>query len=262
MAEQSVLLVSREGNICTLAINRPERRNALNREGLIAIGDILNGLKDDPETRVVVLRGAGEAAFCSGMDIGGGTQPSEAVAGKENPLQYAKDAITYCPKPVIAMVYGYALGAGCDIAACCDFRIAAEGATLGINPVKLGRVYRYEGIHRFINLVGISATRELFFTGRFIPAARAKEIGLVDRVVPVSELPEATYALAREIAENAPLAVQGTKTLINMILKYQMVSPEQEAEMLALEDTVNASEDTKEGFRAFAERRKPVFKGK
>ncbi|MFH0769236.1 MAG: enoyl-CoA hydratase/isomerase family protein, partial [Chloroflexota bacterium] len=116
MAEQSVLLVSRENNICTLTINRPERRNALNTEGLIAIGDILNGLKDDPETRVVVIRGAGEAAFCSGMDIASGTQPTGAVGGKENPLQYAKDGITYCPKPVIAMIYGYALGAGCDIA--------------------------------------------------------------------------------------------------------------------------------------------------
>ncbi len=260
MIEQNVLLVSKEGNICTLTINRPEKRNAINVEALIAIGDILNA--HDPETRVVVIRGAGEAAFCSGMDIGGGTQPSEAVAGKENPLQYAKDGITYCPKPVIAMIYGYALGAGCDIAACCDFRIAAEGATLGINPVKLGRVYRYEGIQRFINLVGIAATRELFFTGRFITTARAKEIGLVDRVVPASELPEATYALAREIAENAPQAVQGTKNRINMILKYQTASPEHEAEMLALENKINESEDTKEGRRAFAERRKPVFKGR
>lgn len=262
MTEQNVLLVSKEGNVCTLTINRPEKRNALNTEVLIGLGDSLNALKDDPEVRVIVIRGVGEAAFSSGMDIGGGSQPSAAEGIKANPFQYAKDGITYCPKPVIAMIYGYALGGGCDLATCCDFRIAAEEATLGINPVKLGRVYRYEGIQRFIGLVGIAATRELFFTGRFITATRAKEIGLVDQVVPASELPAVTYALAREIAENAPLAVQGTKILINRLLKYQKPSPEDEAEMLALENKINESEDTREGLRAFAERRKPLFKGR
>ncbi len=260
MTEENVLLVSKEENVCTVMINRPEKRNALNTEALIKVGDALNALKDDSEVRVVVIRGAGEAAFCSGIDIG--PQPGSRVTVRENPFQYAKDGILYCPKPVIAMIYGYALGGGCDLASCCDFRIAAEGATLGINPVRLGRVYRWEGIQRFINVVGLSAARELFLTGRFITAVRAKEIGLVDQVVPASELPAVTYALARELAENAPLAVQGTKTLINMVLKYQKPSPEDEAAMMALENRVNESEDTKEGRRAFLEKRKPVYKGR
>ena len=261
MAENEIL-VEKEGFVSTLIINRPERRNALNVGALVGLGDSLNALKDDPETRVIVLRGAGEDAFCAGMDLSPGAQSGVPDRIKQIPLQYAKDGIIYCPKPVIAMVYGYALGAGCDLVVDSDLRIAAEGARLGINPVKLGRLYIHEGIQPFLNLVGIAATKELFFTGRFITASRAKEIGLVDRVVPDSELPKVTYALAQEIAENAPLAVQGTKITINTLLKYQKPSPEDDAEMVALMNKVNESEDFKEAHKAFSEKRKPVFKGK
>ena len=261
MAENEIL-VEKEGFVATLIINRPQRRNALNTGALVGLGDSLNTLKDDPETRVIVIRGAGEDAFCSGMDLSPGAQTGAPERVKQNPLQYAKDGITYCPKPVIAMIYGYALGAGCDLAVTSDFRIAAEGARLGINPVKLGRLYYHEAIRQFISLVGIAATKELFFTGRFITASRAKEIGLLDQVVPDSELPAVTYALAQEIAENAPLAVQGTKTTITTLAKYQKPSPEDEAEMIALMNKVNESEDFKEALKAFSEKRKPVFKGK
>lgn len=261
MAENE-LLIEKEGYIATLIINRPQRRNALNTAVLVGLGDSLNTLEDDPEIRVIVIRGAGEDAFCSGMDLGAGAQSGAPERIKQNPLQYAKDGIRHCPKPVIAMIYGYALGAGCDLAVTSDFRIAAEGARLGINPVKLGRLYFHEAIQHFINLVGIAATKELFFTGRFITASRAKEIGLVDQVVPDSELLAVTYALAQEIAENAPLAVQGTKTTINKLLEYQKPSPEDEAEMLALMNRVNESEDFKEALKAFAGKRKPEFKGK
>ena len=261
MAENEILL-EKENYIATLTINRPQRRNALNTGALIALGDNLNALKDDPETRVIILRGAEEQAFCSGMDLGPGAQGGVPERAKQNPLQYAKDGITYCPKPVIAMIYGYALGAGCDVAVTCDFRIAAEGARLGINPVKLGRLYYHEAIQSFISLVGIAATKELFITGRFLPAARAKEIGLVNQVVPDAELPTVTYAMAQEIAENAPLAVQGTKTTIATLMNYQKLSKKDEAEMVALMNKVNASEDFKEAMKAFGEKRKPEFKGK
>ncbi len=263
MTEQNVLLVSKEKNVCTLTINRPERRNAVNREALVRLGDSLSALKDDSEARVVVIRGAGEESFCSGMDLSDDSR-SEAAGGTKQkpPLQYVTDEILSCPKPVIAMIYGYALGAGCDLALTCDFRIVAEGARLGINPVKIGNLYNYEAVQRFINLVGISATKEMFFTGRFLTASRAKEIGLINQVVPASELPAVTYALAQEIAENAPLAVEGTKIFISKLLEYQKPSPENEAEMRAMMKMVSGSEDWKEGHKAFREKRKPVFMGR
>lgn len=262
MAEE-VLLMQKAENICTVTINRPERRNSLNLDVLLRLGDTLHALKDDPEVRVVVLRGAGDKAFSAGMDIGGiATVSAEEAAKKGNPIDYATESIISYPYPVIAMIYGAAMGAGCDLAVTCDLRIAADTAMMGINPVKLGLVYPAAGIQRLINVVGLPRAKELFFTGRFIDMGRAKEIGLVNLVVPAGELSSITYALAREIAENAPLAVSTTKTIFNKLLKYQRVSAEDEAEIMALIDSVMRSEDAKEGPMAFIQKRKPAFKGR
>lgn len=262
MAEE-VVLMEKEGHICTLTINRPDRRNALTLEVLYRLGDAFNTLRDDSDVRVVVLRGAGEKAFSSGMDIGSSVMVSEEeMAQKGNPIDYAMGSIISYPYPVIAMIYGAAVGAGCDLAVSSDLRIAADTARMGINPVKIGLVYHPPGIQRLINVVGVPRAKELFFTGRFIDAQQAKEIGLVNYVVPAEELPSKTYALAREIAENAPLAVSATKTIFNKLLKYQKMSAEDEAEMMALIIIVESGEDVKEGMIAFAEKRKPDFKGR
>ena len=262
MAED-VLLVAKEDNICTITINRPERRNALNVEIFYRLGDTLNALKDDREVRVVVIRGAGEKAFSAGMDIGGiPTVAEEAVKRGGNPIDYAMESIVSYTYPVIAMIYGAAMGAGCDLAMTCDLRIAADTARMGINPVKLGVVYPPSGIQRLINLVGLPRAKELLFTGRFIDAQRAKEMGLVNQVVPTEELASVTYDLAREIAANAPLSVSATKTIINRLLRYQRLSAEDEAEIMTLIATVMNSEDAKEGPLAFLQKRKPEFKGR
>jgi enoyl-CoA hydratase/carnithine racemase len=258
-----VVLTERAEDICTITINRPEKRNALNVDVLLRLGDTFNALRDDSDTRVVVLRGAGEKAFSSGVEIGGiATVSPEEAAKKGNPIDYATESIVSYPCPVIAMIYGAAMGAGCDLAVTCDLRILADTARMGINPVKLGLVYPPAGIRRLINVVGLPQAKELFFTGRFIDAQRAKEIGLVNQVVPVDELLSATYALAREIAENAPLAVRTMKTIFNKLLECQRVSAEDEAEIMALVETVMRSEDAEEGPAAFAQRRKPDFKGR
>ncbi len=256
-----LLLVQKEGNICTLTINRTERRNSMNPEILLQLGDTLNSLKEEGEVRVVVIRGAGEEAFSSGYDIGriGNGSGREETAPRRNPLEYGMEAVLAYPYPVIAMIYGYAIGAGLELAVTCDLRLAADTARLGITPAKLGVVYHHPGILKFVNLVGVAQTKELFYTGRLITAQRAEHIGLVDHVLPTQELAKATYDLAREIAENAPLSVSGTKATISKLLNYQTLRPEDEAELRKLQAQAYASDDLKEGQRAFMEKRKPKF---
>jgi enoyl-CoA hydratase/carnithine racemase len=163
---------------------------------------------------------------------------------------------------VIAMLNGYAFGAGCELAVCCDIRIGADHIRMGIPPAKLGLVYHWTGLQRFIQVIGLKSTKELFFTGRFFRGQRLKEVGLVDYLVPAAELEGFVYEMAREISENAPLAVKGTKRVINLLLQSSQMNQCSitEAETLALE--AFNSEDLKEGQLAFLEKRKPVFKGK
>ena len=263
MAEE-LLLVEKEADICTLTINRPDKRNALNPEILLQLGDALNSLKEEGGMTVVVIRGAGEQSFSSGYDIGripsGGTR--EQTGPRRNPLEYGMGSILDYPYPVIAMIYGYAVGAGLELAVTCDLRLVADTARLGITPAKLGIVYRHTAIRHFINLVGTAHTKELFYTARLIDAQRARDIGLVDHVVPAEELASTTYDLAREIAQNAPLSVSGAKVAISKLLNYQTLSPEDEAELQNLQAQAMLSEDLKEGQRAFMEKRKPRFTGR
>jgi enoyl-CoA hydratase len=257
-----LILLEKDDGVATLTINRPEKRNSVNPEALLQLGDTLMALADDGETRVVVIRGTGEKAFSSGFDIGriGGDAPPE-TGPRRNPLGYGLKNVRDFPCPVIAMIYGYAVGAGLELAATCDLRVAADTARLGITPTKLGLVYNAEGLRKFIDLVGMSQTRELFYTARLVDAARAAEIGLVDHVVPAAELADYTYGLAREIAGNAPLAVRGTKTTINRLLEFSRLSPEADAELRQLQAASMQSDDLKEGQRAFMEKRKPNFSG-
>ena len=264
--DEDLLLTGKKGQVLWITFNRPERRNALSPLLLFQLAELLKKVKQEDEVRCVVLRGAGDKAFSSGYDIAAipaGVSPEVLEElRKKNPMDTSLDAIATFPYPVIAMINGVAFGAGCEVAATCDIRIAGESARLGMPPAKLGLVYMPAGLQRFVNVIGLAYAKEMFFTGRYYPVARAKEMGLVNYVVPDGELAAFTEEMAQEIAGNAPLSLKGIKTTFNALLHYQKIDPEDEKLVQMLVAQTLGSEDLKEGRKAFAEKRKPVFQGK
>ena len=260
MAENKEILTETENSICTLTLNRPEKRNSLTRETLELLRDEIRRLAENPDVRCLVITGAGDKAFCSGYDIG-------AISGEEydgggHPLTEAMEAVKNYPLPVIAMINGHAFGAGLELAVTCDLRVCADDAKLAIPPAKLGVTYGYEGIRKFLALAGPGLTRELFLTGNPIDAARAEKKGLVNHVVKRENLREFTRSRARGIRENAPLSMISLKKTINILEEGKPLSKEDEELIRSLARKVRGSEDSGEGKRAFAEKRKPVFRGK
>lgn len=263
---EELVLTTIAGHVATLILNRPDKRNALSPELLSVLTAQLMELRDNPEVRCVVIRGTGRQAFSAGFDIGrlgeSSAQPgSDRPQGESQPSR-PNNLIHEFPYPVIAMIYGYCVGAGLELAVACDLRIAAEDAKLGITPAKLGIVYSHDPIKDLVALIGPAFTKEMFFTGRLVDAQRAYAMGLVNQVSPAEALETFTYALAEEIAHNAPLSVRGSKAAVRRILDGSPLTPEEEARFLALQQEANFSEDLAEGRRAFFERRKPQFKGK
>jgi enoyl-CoA hydratase/carnithine racemase len=162
---------------------------------------------------------------------------------------------------VLAAIPGACLGGGLELAVRCDLRIAGEGARLGMPPAKLGLIYGHTGLARFIDVIGVARTKELFLTGRELAAERAEAIGLVNEVVPDEELDSAAVDLAAEIAANAPLAARGNKRAIETLAAFPRLSPQQERELIELRRSCFGSEDFREGIRAFSEKRKPRWTG-
>lgn len=258
------LLVEKRDKILTLILNRPEKRNALTPEMLIQIHETLKNA-EHADTRSVIIRGAGEQAFSSGYDISAiptnASAEQKALLDKTSPFDLAMDSIINFPFPVIAMLNGYAFGGACDLAVACDFRIAVDDIQMGMVPARLGMVYFPEGLQRFIRVIGWQHTKEMFFTARRYKSMELKSMGLVDDLVPREKLETVTYALAREIAQNAPLALKGMKQILNLIAASQKLDPTRQQAADALVQAAINSQDLKEGQAAFLEKRKPNFKG-
>jgi len=259
MAYQNILLDTSD-LISTLTINRPDKRNALNQATRDEIVHALSVLEESPDSRVLVITGSGDKAFIAGADISefeGRTAITQREAMKGLRIF---SVIEEFPKPVIAMINGFCLGGGLELALACDIRIASDNAKLGQPEINLGIIPGGGGTQRLTRLVGEGKSMELILTGDFIDAAEAKAIGLVNDVVSAAELPSRVRALASRIAERSPIALrmakEAVKTAARMNLREGL---DRETDLFSL---TFGSEDKAEGVRAFLEKRKPNFKGR
>ena len=255
------VLVDKQENIATVTISRPQVLNALNDETISELIHCFSELQKDAKIIVIILTGSGEKAFVSGADINelkvadsfGGVKKS--LKGEE--LMFLMENMD---KVVIGAINGYALGGGCELALGCDIRIASENAKLGLPEVSLGIIPGYGGTQRLPRLVGLGKAKELIFTGDLIDAQECLRIGLVEKVVPLSELLPTCKNLAAKIATRGPLAVGIAKKCINLSLDVDLKTGcDYEATQFGI---VCSSQDKVEGTSAFLEKRKPNFTGK
>jgi enoyl-CoA hydratase len=255
------LLVAVDGAVATVTVNRPGVLNALNAAALAELDTAMRALQADPSVRVVILTGAGEKAFVAGADIKElATLTPDAAKAHAELGQRVFDLVERLGKPVIAAVNGFALGGGCELAMACTVRLAVDTAKFGQPEVKLGLTPGFAGTQRLPRLVGKGRAMELVLGGGPIDAAEALRIGLVNRVVPAAALLDAARDLARAWAANAPLAMRYAMEAISHGLETSFAEGcFVEASLFGL---AFATEDMREGTRAFLEKRKPEFMGR
>jgi enoyl-CoA hydratase/carnithine racemase len=282
LPDGKLLIDEPAGGVVRLTISNPSKRNALDHPILDAITATLSELASgraaareetsaasaaaaEPSARCVVITGA-HGMFSAGYDIGEiPEQEFEEQAERlvAHPFTEAIDALEGFPYPTLAVLPGHTIGGGLELALACDLRLAQEGIKLGMPPAKLGLVYSHTGLRRFLDAIGAARTRELFLLGRYIDAPTALAWGLVNRVAPAEELDAVALELASELAGNAPLAQTGNKRVIAALLSAEgELEAEVEEELIELRRASFASQDMREGMRAFAEKRRASWRGK
>jgi enoyl-CoA hydratase len=265
MADPSIaeppVLVERDGAVATITVNRPAVRNALNDATLAAIDAAVAALDADAAVGAILITGAGEKAFIAGADI---NELSRATAVTGRTLarrgQAVFDRIAAASKPVIAVVNGFCLGGGCELALACTFRFAAETAEIGQPEINLGIIPGYGGSQRLPRLVGADVALDLILTGRRVKAGEALAMGLVTRVYPAATLRAEALAFARELAGKAPVAVRLALEAVRTGLEQPLADGL--AYEAALFGLVAGTEDMREGTRAFLEKRPAQFTGR
>jgi len=254
------LLVEREGRVAILTINRPDKLNALNQQVRDEVLEALAEIETDDEVGVVVITGAGEKSFIAGADIAEfeGRSPFDQRHSMRSPRIF--DVMASFPKPVIAMINGFCLGGGCELALSCDLRVASEKARFGQPEINLGLIPGGGGTQRLPRLVGLGQALRLTMTGDMIPAEEAREIGLVEMVVPHQELRGKTLELAAKIASKSPLTLRITKEAVRASQRLAIEEGllyERDLFCLAF-----STEDKAEGVKAFLEKRPAEWKGR
>jgi enoyl-CoA hydratase/carnithine racemase len=266
LADGKLLLDEPSDGVVRLTISNPAKRNALDHPILDAITGTLEELAAEASrARCVVITGA-HGMFSAGYDIG--EIPDEEFEERAerlvaHPFTEAIDALEAFPRPTLAVLPGHTIGGGLELALACDLRVAQEDIKLGMPPAKLGLVYSHTGLRRFLDAIGAARTRELFLLGRYIDAPTALAWALVNRLAPEEELESTGLELAGELAGNAPLSQTGNKRVIAALLHAEGELPGNiEAELIELRHASFASQDLREGMRAFAEKRVPRWRGR
>lgn len=253
------LLLEFDGEICVVSINRPEARNALNRETWAELSQAADQLEKDDKVKIIVITGTGDKAFAAGADVAA-LKERTLIETFFNENQATLSRLAAVDKITIAAINGFALGGGCELAMACDLRVAAENAKLGQPELNLGILPGAGGTQRLSRLVGIGKAKELILTGDVIDAFEAQKIGLVNKVVPAGQAVQASKEMAKKILAKGPLAARVAKSVMdwgsNTSLDQGLI-----LERLA-QTFLFATEDRTEGLSAFLEKRAPDFKGR
>jgi enoyl-CoA hydratase/carnithine racemase len=259
----SDVLVDRDGAIATVVFNRPRLRNAISLAMWTEIARVTHELGDDDDVRAIVYRGAGRQAFASGADISEFEEQRKDAASAQRygaQTEAAYSAIRDCPKPTVAMIFGFCMGGAMAVAMACDLRFAAEGSRFGIPAARLSIVYPPDSVGQLVDLVGPAFAKDILYSARTVDDREALAMGFIQRLVPVDELERATHDYLKIVAENAPLSVRGSKTTIESYLEG--MDEERRRRLRELSRAASESQDYKEGTRAFLEKRPPRFQGR
>jgi enoyl-CoA hydratase/carnithine racemase len=257
-----MLIVEKRGAVGWIVFNQPAKRNAINNEMWRGIPGAMRRFDADPQVRCIAFRGAGAEAFSAGADISefeAIRAQKASVAAYDGLLDEVLHAIQDSRKPSVAMIHGFCMGGGLEVALACDLRYCGRSAQFGIPAAKLGLAYNIEGHKRLLETVGHARAREIMFLGRRYSADEAFQLGLVNRVVDDETLEAYTADILKTLSENAPLAIANSKTILEEYAKAEG-APDHKAMQAAIERCARSA-DYQEGRRAFMEKRKPEFKG-